>query len=519
MLLVEIQAATDAAGTTTTLRAATGKGHVTRTGETPAKVIYEPRLITPGNFERHIFGSGRTFGQSEVGFGVIELNNADGALDAWINYGFDNRTLTIRRGPKRGAYPADFPVVFQGTMEQIEFTHRRVRIKMRDPLASVADLPMQTTLYAGTNSGATGHEGTATDLKGKKKPKLYGVVKNIGVPCVNVPKLAFQVSDAQINSLDNVYAKGSTITRGTAHASLAALWAAAVAGGTFDYYLGSGSDGAYFRLGTTPTGTVTCDATEGANAAARTAAQIAKRILTGPGGAAASTALNNSVTALDTANSAEVGFWTGIEDYKVGIVLDAVLSTVGGYWLSDRAGDYIFGRLEVPSGTPVQTIESWLLLDRGEPIERLSSSDPGVGIPAWRVNIEYQRCWTVQGATDTVDGGVARLVFTEQEWRLAVASDATVKTKHPLAPEMTFQCLFDTEAAASAEASRRLTMYSTRRDYIRIAVPSDQIEGIDLADVISLKVARYSWNAGKLLRVMGIVEDYARNVSILECWG
>ena len=108
---------------------------------------------------------------------------------------------------------------------------------------------------------------------------MRGQVFNISPPLVNTSKLTYQISHKAINAIDAVYVGGATVTAGSSHASLAALQAATVTGGTYDYYLGSGSAGAYFRLGSSPTQQVTCDATEGAASSNRTAAQIAKQVL------------------------------------------------------------------------------------------------------------------------------------------------------------------------------------------------------------------------------------------------
>ncbi|KKL24278.1 hypothetical protein LCGC14_2416890, partial [marine sediment metagenome] len=100
----------------------------------------------------------------------------------------------------------------------------------------------------------------AGDLKGKPKPVLYGVVQNIAPPLVNTSKLIYQVADATLNSVDAVYDRGVALTDGGSYASEADLLNDGLEPdpGEFKYYLVGG----YFRIGSSPAGVITADATE-----------------------------------------------------------------------------------------------------------------------------------------------------------------------------------------------------------------------------------------------------------------
>jgi hypothetical protein len=194
--------------TTATLRYCTGRGFVTTPSETPANTIYEPRITQPLSVARHLFAPGATSGRSVIGIGDLVLQNADGLLDALAtDYAFDGRALVIRRGTEGAAYPAGFPVVFTGTMEQVEVNRDTVVVRCRDR-AFELDAPLQVTLYDGDNVLPDGLEGTADDLKGKPKPLAYGVVQNATLPCVNTAKLIYQLNDGAVQSVDGVYDAG-----------------------------------------------------------------------------------------------------------------------------------------------------------------------------------------------------------------------------------------------------------------------------------------------------------------------
>lgn len=490
-------------------------GYRTEPSDTPANQVFEPRVISAGNFEQHIYRSLTTGGRSEVGFGVVVLNNADGGLDGLIDYGFDGRPLVIKRGEPDWDY-SDFRTVFTGTMEQAELSFTKVTLRLRNRQAEVADKPLQSVKYAGNNSLPSGVEGVADDLKGKPKPILKGVALNFAPPQVNSSRLIYQISSKQIASIQNVYDQGANITAGTSRASLAALESNTPTAGQFDYYLGSGSDGAYIRLGSTPSGIVTVDATEGASSANRTAAQIAKSLLIDFGGISSGDVDSTAVTALDTANSAEVGFWQGTDEARIGDLLDRVLQSVGAFWTVNSAGKFVVGRLQLPSGTATATIENYHNLE----VERIASEDQLGGLPAYRASLAYQPNYTVQDGADLA-GSVteARKNFLKESVRTVIDTDSSVLTVHPMSPELAFQTLLNSASDAATEVSRLLTLFKTRRDVVHVKLPTGQFPVLNLNDVVTMKLDRFGWDSGKDFRVLGKIENYESSTLELILWG
>jgi hypothetical protein len=512
---------------TRTLYFCTGKGFCSKPSDTPANTHFKPCVIEPGNYSQFLVNSLVTDGASRIGAGEIILSNIDGSLDDILDYGLDGRELVIRYGRPGDAYPTDWETKLTGTMEQVELDTKTLKILLRDRQGEIADKVYQATKYAGSNTGTigaageTGVEGSADDIKGKPKPRLLGKVRNISPPLVNAGKLTFQVSDKQINSLDGVYVGGYAITVGASHASLALLQAATPGAGTYDYYLGSGSDGAYFRLGTAPDNVVTCDATQGAAASNRTAAQIFKQILLDQG--IASGDINaTAITAVDTANSSVIGIWSGIEDLRVGDILDQVISSIGGYWTISGTGEFIIGRLIAPTGTANRTIKQYEILGSDQPVERLRSKASDKGLPAWRVVFNYQPNYTVQ-----VGGDVVAAVAKERRNRLAapwlsvVSEDSAVKTKFLLSPEKQAYSLIDSASDAATEAARLQVLYGTRRDFLRLAMATDQLAGVDMQIglVWELVYDRYGLDAGKKFILTGVTQMFGMNRTILELWG
>jgi hypothetical protein len=212
--LAELTVYDPAIAGTRTLRYASGLGHVTGPSETPANAWYDPRIKQPALMKRDLFQSGTTYGRSRVGYGDLVLLNDDGALDGLIDYGFDGRAVTIRRGEPGAAYPAGFTTVLVGTMEQAEFSSSEVRVKLRDRQFEL-QVPLQPTKYAGDNVLPAGLEGVE-DLAGKPKPVLYGTVNNVPAVPVNTAKLIFQVAavltGSACNEITAVYDRGIPLT-------------------------------------------------------------------------------------------------------------------------------------------------------------------------------------------------------------------------------------------------------------------------------------------------------------------
>lgn len=201
-------------GTPVTLRFSRW-GYVSQRGDTPSDTAYEPRLVDPGNLSMFLWDDSTTGGRSRVSWGEVVLQNTDGALDYLLadDYGFAGCAIRVYTGTPRASLSA-FSLLFTGTMEQAEFTEREVRVLVRDRQYELLNNSLSQNVYAGTNELPAGMEGTEADIKGQVKPLVFGRVENITPPCVNTSRLIYQVSDAEILSVDMVYDQGLALTDG-----------------------------------------------------------------------------------------------------------------------------------------------------------------------------------------------------------------------------------------------------------------------------------------------------------------
>lgn len=501
--LAEISGA-NTSGTVTVFRYATG-GYSTLPADTPASTYYEGRIRQPGLLRRDLFSQGRTSGRSEIGYGVLEIDNADGALDALLDFGFDGRPLVIKVGDDAAAY-STFTTVLAGTLEQADFSTDKVSFRIRDYLQAL-DKVVQPTKYAGNNALPAGVEGTADDIKGNPKPLLYGKVYGIEPVQVNTTRRIYQVNAGAVNTIA-VYDAGIALTAGAAYASQVDMETNAPAAGQYRAWLAGGM----FRLGSTPAGQVTADVTQTASTANHTAAQILKALALQAGISSGSISAAD-VTALDTANGAELGIYLAQETSALE-AMDEVAASVGAYYIFDSAGALRMGVLLAPTGSPVLTLTESDMTR----IERVPTNDTERSIPAWRVRLGWQKNYTPQTRGDLATAVTdARAAVVAQPWRITLAEDAAVLNQYPLAPELARNTLLVDGTAAGTEASRLLTLYKTRRDMFRITARLNT--SIDINNVLTVLYTRFGLSAGKLFRVLGIRPDLASGEYELTVWG
>jgi hypothetical protein len=283
--------------------------------------------------------------------------------------------------------------------------------------------------------------------------------------------------------------------------------------GRYKTYLAGG----LFRLGSPPAGRITADVTQGAAAADRTVAQIWTDVLTA-GGMTSSDWSTTDVTALDTANAAVIGYWSGLNPVTCSEVASKLAQSVGAWWGVDRLGIFRIAVFGDPTGETASA--TFVADDMKRPLERISTADEGHGLPLWRSVIRYARNWTVQDGD--LAGGVtdARRAELALEWLEASAETVGVKTAYLLAREQVDETLLAYAAAAATEAARRQTLRGVRRDRFEFAVPlDDDTAEVDVGDYVEVEHPRFGLSAGKTFVVMTVEPDAANRSMTIGVWG
>lgn len=216
-----------------------------------------------------------------------------------------------------------------------------------------------------------------------------------------------------------------------------------------------------------------------------------------------------------------VCLWVG-DERTVRDVLDEVANSAGlAYWWQST-GKLTVGRFRLPAGPPLLTIEI-----SGEiSIARQPVTDTGYGLPAYSIVVEHGPIYQVQdggslaGSVDT-----ARRAYLATEFRRAApTTDNSVRAKHRLAPELTFQTLISDPDSADDFAADRLALYSRRRSRWLVTVPlTAETAAIEPFDVVEMRddraVPRFGLGGGRLFRVIGIASSWREGTIEFDLWG
>lgn len=508
--LVELDAWNGAA--VVTLRYAT-HGYVTARADTPPDTAYAARIASPVTLTRSAVAADATRGESSLSVGSLDLVNADGALDVIAGYAYAGRNIRVLL-VQQGAALSTAQVLFEGLLEQPQFDWSTdgagvLRIIVRDKAFDLTR-PLQSGTFGGTNALPAGVDGV-DDLKGKYKPLLFGYAARIAPPSVNTARLIYQVSSGAIADVPAVYDKALALGRGADYASAADMQATAPAATQYRVWPAGGM----FRLGSTPAGQVTCDAVEGATAAARYPGAVAQRVLL-----AAGLDIGNidtaALAALDSACPWECGYWaTHQQAVTARSVLDALMQSTGGWWTASNANRITAGVLAVPAGVPVADLHPGNLLS----LTRRQNKDTDRGIPPWRVVVGYARYW--QTTTGDFAGAVAQAVRDDlaEQYRLADAQDAAVRTAYPAAPEVRIDTVLRYKADAQSLATARLGVLKVLRETLQADVRSASAAAADIGQTVRITLPRYGLQAGRLYTVIGATLDARIDSVKLTLWG
>lgn len=506
-------------GHATTVRLGTC-GYVTSPADSPADTVYLSALSDPGDFERHLFGEGKTIGSgSQAGAGSIAVANADAELDDWMSFTLDGRPFILRRIDSPQSTYASAEIVQTGVIETLDSSSGMVSFQLVVHDRNKAlDRPIQTNRYAGTTtSGAAAvlTEGNA-DLKDQQKPLRFGKNLNVEPAPVNVYDRIFQVSDGAVTSISPFDGRVALISAGN-FASAASLKTALTSStgiktGEYGTVLSAGLFGVRFSSNFP----LTADVVEGSS---NKPGSVARRILERFGLIAGTDFNAASFTALDTAAPFDVGA-SATDDETCGSVLGRVLASVGAWLAPDELGVFRVGRFLGPAATSVSTITEPEIITGSstDTVEILGNPDTD-GVPVWRVSVTWAPIGTVQDSSQVaacVDDATKSFVAIEK--RQAVASNAAVPSLHPQAGELAVETLLTTQADALAVANTLLGLYGVQRRAVRLRMRREDVD-FALGDTVKITLSRLGFENGVRMVAIGRRDIRALEQVELIFWG
>lgn len=476
-----------------------------------------PHLKQPALLQRSIFSSGTTFGDVKSDYGIVELVNTSGEIDFVANLILAGYSITIQYGTLTETISIPtWTTIFTGIMDIPEITWDRINLTIRDKLY-LFDKPICNSTYAGTNSLPLGIEGVATDIKGKRKPKLYGYVFNISPILVNTSKLIYQYASNPITGTGviNAYDKGIALTRGADYTNQSDMETNAPSAGTYRECPSLGC----FRLGSTPSGTVTMDG-RNFDPTVYTTRSIITDIIT------ENTSLTSgNISSSDTTTLLSLIQITGVWLSGDETILQALNTLLAGYsiWFGfDSAGLFRMNQFTVSIGSSISIYKEDIIK-----INRLPSKDEGKGIPVYKVKLNYLKNYTQQ-STDLAGGvTIDRKNAVLQEYLSITVEDSSILTLNPMAKDIEINTAIahsnsaTAGTAATTEANRLLTLFKVAREMysLRVYLDPSQISSLDLNKGITLYFNRFNLSSGKYFVIIGLKIDIRLSLVDLTLYG
>ncbi len=476
-----------------------------------------PHLKQPALLQRSLFTSGATLGEVKSDFGIVELVNTSGEIDFVANLILAGYAIKLQYGTiAEGSSIPTWTVVFSGVMDIPEITWDRVNLTIRDSLY-LFDKPICNSTYTGANALPLGIEGVATDIKGKRKPKLYGFAFNFSPILVNTSKLIYQYASNPITGQGaiNVYDKGIALTRGADYTDQTDMETNAPAAGTYRECPSLGC----IRLGSSPTGGITMDG-RNFDPSTYTTRSLITDIITE----------NTSITSgnISSADTTAVlsllqvtGIWIS-GDESVLQTLNTLLSGYGIWFGFDATGIFRMKQFTVSAGSSLSIYKEDIIK-----INRLPSKDEGKGIPIYKVKLNYQKNYTVQ--TTDLAGGVTldRKNAVLQEYLSVSVQDSSVLTLNPMAKDIEINSAISKSnttiagTAATTEANRVLALFKVAREMysLRVYLDPAQLSYLDLNKGVTLYYDRFNLSVGKYFVIIGLKLDARLSLVDLTLFG
>lgn len=410
-------------------------------------------------------------GSPSISYGDIEVDNADGVRDAWLDYVWSNRAAAVYVGDP--TWPrSDFRLVFSGVVDDIAVRSAAVlALRLRDKLERL-NVPVSETTLGGSTSN-----------KDRVLPILLGDAFNVEPLLTNPATQTFMVNNGAMQDLHEVRDGGTRITSFTPN----------LAAGTFALTAAQISTITVTARGAKPSGTY-------ANTVAALVQYLALNF-----GPAATRLVSGDLDATQLAAFASacpqaVGLFLG-ERANVLAVCQQLAASVGAQVVMTSTGLLRLVRIALPAaGTPVAVTGADMV--------------PGsLGIsqrPAVRASCKlgYARNFTPQqsGLLSGLPGSSVAVLGTE--WQSVTSTDATTATNYKLdaAPVLQETCLVS-QSEATTEANRRRDLWKTQRAVYRATFLPHMLL-TELGDAVTLTHGRLGLAGGKTGMVVSVERDW-----------
>jgi hypothetical protein len=503
--VAEVTLTVDAEGGTQTFLFTEGStGFRTRPTDTPANTWVEPRIKSLGRLERSLFSGARVTGAIKPAGATLYLENADGGLDGWLDYGVSGSRVTYRWGDETAAYPGGYEAVQIMYIQSFKLDFESVQFGLRDR-SYLLDKPVVTRTFAGTG----GLEGTG--VASKKMPFLSSDPAFYPPILIDVVKQIYCISESGPSTLSSFYQMfegGVEIERGADYGSETEILTTQPLPGTCRYWFGPLSGAyrtgpVYVRLGTPPalelrTYALGYQSTGAAWSFSAMCRRAGLDDVSGDVGSIGARLVDDDSTYLSVMEAACVQYqqffgFDRLDTFRAGLLVEP----------DDDASVFTF------------TVDNARDFKRNPPA--------GMESPVHQVTLNAGKtypCPYADSASDTMKDYLSR----DPWWTSFTGSSAATLLANPGAisvelstPNRDIQNTF----SQSNFIARYLGLFGGRRDFITLTAQafSQELLEIELHDTVEVRIPRMQCENGRFFRVININIDWTRREITFGLWG
>lgn len=494
----------------------------TRGGDTPAHHSIPGRIKRGFTIGRRIRpGRDGQFGSViEASYGELELDNTDGGLNEIVDSLFaDGREVTVKTGyvglhadGHEEVNPfSTFEIGYRAIAGDWSAEHDVVKLRLVD-IYEVLKNRLQQQVYAGTG----GTNGTA-DMAGMTRPTAFGINKNVRGQLVDPFLQTIQFHAGQMNTFDVVYERGAVLPSSVDYATYAELTGASIPAGAYATCVAEG----YARFGgVVELSAVTADIKghidQVSGSYVTTHGSVLRMVLRDYAGFISAQLDTDSFTTLQLIQTGAMGrFYPAGDQSTIEEVIEEIAGSCGAVAGEDGSGLYRVFRLEPPLSSA-----DWSITDRN--VVDIDRERLPYRVPWQSWGVSFKRNWTVQTsgdlATNPNNPSQSRRQFLQLEKRHSYVQDTNIALAHRTSSGIVVDSLFDSEASATAEAQRRIQLYSLGRALYRVTVKG-MLFNTRIGQTVQLRYPRWNLNAGRRFVIVGLDDDADDENTILILFG
>ncbi|WPZ33230.1 hypothetical protein T8K17_01765 [Thalassobaculum sp. OXR-137] len=388
---------------------------------------YDSRILEAPSIGLEVFADASRL-TGALGTGALVLSNADGALNQYRGSIFT--AVRVWWGEiktdeeEERSFAADFRKIVDARPEAPAWDvtgsrPSRLEIPIYDRRADLEN-DIQEETFDGSNSGATGYEGTADDLKDSVKPLALGdlVTANIPLIWVNATAQVAQAHAGEMEEYSAIYDRGAaTGLTDDGDVSGSAFDSASPSAGHRVTDLGRG----LLKVNQSFGGVVTAGVKGAVDLVAGvgyldTAPELIAALIERQDPAAT---IGPTFAAIS--ETAKVGLYIA-ERTSTARVIEALARSIACWVLPDPLGVWQIGKLHLPTGSPDRTIDDVDIIS-------IRPGDPEVSRPVWSVTVRGGRLYQTHSRSNLAGSiwGTDAEERLRREWRTGIKKDTALR--------------------------------------------------------------------------------------------